>query len=71
VVPKTGQSGSLIQTQNNDPYVKEETSATVPYEYLHFVMGAVEMEFERVSATLKNEAHVERIAAFHEVTDYA
>ena len=28
--PKTGQAGSLTQTQENDPYVKEETSAQRP-----------------------------------------
>jgi hypothetical protein len=34
-------------------------------------MAAVEVELQRVTATLKNEAHVERVAALHEVTDYA
>jgi hypothetical protein len=34
-------------------------------------MGAVKVEFEHLSATLKNEAHAECIAAFHKVTDYA
>jgi hypothetical protein len=29
------------------------------------------VEFERFSATLKNEAHSERVAAFHKVTDHA
>jgi hypothetical protein len=29
------------------------------------------VELQRVSATLKNEAHVECVAALHEVTDYA
>jgi hypothetical protein len=46
-------------------------SASVPQERLHFVMGAVEMELQRISTTLKNEAHTERVATFDEVTNYA
>ena len=34
-------------------------------------MGAVEVELQRVTVTLKNETHVECVAALHEVTDYA
>jgi hypothetical protein len=29
------------------------------------------MELQRISTTLKNEAHTERVATFDEVTNYA
>jgi len=29
------------------------------------------VEFQGVPAALKNESHVQRVATFHEVTDYA